>query len=232
MNIINYGIITRNDKYFFYILVPFYPVDKIYNLNLTEKQVYIKNIIRMVKYFSNNNKYIYDMFISNISINEQLEPIIIDYNTNTILSTITELLQANATIPPNIYYNDPLNKYKVDKIYQFYLANLVYNLYMIGNSSKSQNSINYSFNEFVYEFINGVRLINFNEDKYPKYYELLDKSNFIGQDKILFDMETKKGLLANNYNDILSLDEIEQLLPLIKEKIDKILFKSLILFII
>ena len=209
IDILFFGSIKKNNKSFAYFIVPNYDTEGLLlnKLSSLEKRLSLENTIKMLKLFNNKNKFIDDLKITNISIDKNLEPVLIDYDINTIINLnedttfVTEYLYN--------YYNDPINKFKLDKIYSVLLVQMIYQFYYLGKY-EPHLSIKESFTSIFAKKkkIKGFDIKFINVPSEGTLNNLDNKSIFIGQSSILFNFENKKGLLAEEYDNILSLDEV------------------------
>jgi hypothetical protein len=218
IDILYYGIINDNDNnnLYYYKIVPIYDTDLLLlnKLSSKEKKIFIKNVINMLILFNQKKKFINDLKIVNISIFETtLEPKLIDYDFNTI----NDSFKINGQYLHS-YYNTKENKNQ-DKIYHVFIAQLIYQFYFLGKYDKIEQ-IEIPFDSL---FINIKYIDNKNyyvlkdySEYSSKLQELLDKNIFFGIEDILY--LNGKGLLATNYNDILSLDEVYNLVTNIFDK--------------
>jgi hypothetical protein len=217
IDILYYGLITKNGDYFIYYIVPKYDTEPllINFLSLNEKKQVILNTIKMIKLFNLKNKYIADLKVTNISISDKLEPVIIDYDNMSILDNSTDI---NYKIYEYIhsYYSDPINSKKLDKIYQVLLIQLIYQFFFLGKI-ENIGEIKIKFDELFSKIVLSKKKIMNDPETIKHLLEpLYEKTNYFGLDSLLY--KNNKGLLANNYNDILSLDDIEGYVKVIFDK--------------
>ena len=215
IDVLFYGTIKKNGKIFAYFIVPNYNTDKLLlnKLSSIEKKKCLINTIKMLQLFNNKNKFIDDLKIVNISIDNNLEPVLIDYDINTIQDRPSNIIGEYQ----HSYYNELANRYKTDKIYHILLSQMIYQFYYLGQY-KNFEEIKEKFDNL---FTNKVKVGSQKILKVPNvsiFNELNEKSIFIGQDKLLYDKNTDKGLLCDKYDNILSLDEVLLKLKTIMDK--------------
>ena len=204
IDILFYGTIKKNGKIFAYFIVPNYNTDRLLlnNLSSIEKKKSLINTITMLQLFNNKNKFIDDLKIVNISIDNNLEPVLIDYDYDTIRDIPFQYLIGEYQ---HSYYNESANRYKTDKIYHILLSQMIYQFYYLGQYTKFEE-IKETFDNLFTKKVGSQKI-----SKVPDlsiFHELNEKSVFIGQDKLLYDENTGKGLLCDKYDNILSLDEV------------------------
>jgi len=203
IDVLIYGNIKKNGKNFAYFIVPNYNTDRLLlnNFSSIEKKKSLINTIKMLQLFNNNNKFIDDLKIANISIDNNLEPVLIDYDINTIQDRPSDIFGEYKYS----YYNEAANRYKTDKIYHILLSQMIYQFYYLGEY-KNFEKIKETFDNLFTDKVGSLKI-----SKVPDlsiFHELNEKSVFIGQDKLLYDETTGKGLLCDKYDNILSLDEV------------------------
>jgi hypothetical protein len=213
INVLFYGTIKKNGKIFAYFIVPNYNTDRLLlnNLSSIEKKKSLINTIKMLQLFNYNNKFINDLKITNISIDNNLEPVLIDYDIDTIQDRPSDIFGEYQ----HSYYNEFANRYKTDKIYHILLSQMIYQFYYLGQY-KNFEEIKETFDNLFTDKVGSLKIL-----KVPDlsiFHELNEKSVFIGQDKLLYDVKTGKGLLCDKYDNILSLDEVLFKLKTIMDK--------------
>ena len=224
IDILYYGVINRNGNILNYYICPYYDPFQIepYNYNINDKVTIIKNVINMLKNFSNKNYYITDLRLDNITILKNKQPILIDYDSNTITKDYDTFL-LNSGIWHSYYNNE--NGKNFNKVYQVILSQFILSYFLIITKKEWSGNIDTHFNlvfsnikKFFYNGKNHDRRI-VNISDISKYNELLSKTLYTNIKELLYDESTGKGLLANSYENNLTIDQV-------LEYVDNIWIKS------
>ena len=223
IDILYYGTINRNGNELHYYICPYYDPYKIepYNYNISDKLTIATNILNMLKNVSNKNYYITDLRLDNITILENKQPILIDYD-NTTLTKDYDTFLLNSGVWHSYY--DKENGKNFDKVYQVILCQLILTYFLnikdkewsgkiIDNLGLiwNKNSESYKGNPYSKLKINITNMEQFNKS--------LSETLYTNIKELLYDESTGKGLLATSYENNLTLDQV-------LEYIDNIWIKS------
>ena len=233
VDILYYGQINIDNKIFYYIITPLYETN-LEKLKFPDKIKLAKNVIKTVKYIY-DSKYIFnDLAHFNIGYDGNMNMIIIDYDTETLTKKLT---YNNFSMPKYIIdsnINDLLQELhlnkeitidtnkKLDKFYSVGVADILFHLVFVHlknqisfytdllQKKKYYGSIKKDNIEHTFA-VTYLSMKNWNEI-IELYENSLADCIYSNVQDIFYNKTTKKGLLAESYENIHSLDEISKLL--------------------
>ena len=215
IDILYYGIINRGGKNLHYYISPYYNPFNIepYNYNISDKVIIIKNVIKMLKKFSEKKYYISDLRLDNITILQNKEPILIDYDETTITTNYDNFLKYSGVW--HSYYNEPSGK-NIDKVYQVILSQFIFTYFLNIDKKEWKGLLDQNLDVIFgkekkkLEY-NGRtedrRIIGIHNTNY--FNNLLTWTLYSNMKELLYN-DAGKGLLATNYENNLTLDQVLQ----------------------
>lgn len=199
--IYNYGNLSFNfdskDYKFHYVVTKKYKswdhINK-FDLNNKQKFDFLINIIKMLDYLYKKNYFHADFKIQNISLDENLTPIFIDYDSETLLEATTE----NTKIKDN--KRDFISTF-LPKYYNNINSTIEFNMYSVGG---------------LYQIISELDI------KFSKKNIILPENLIFKDTKILYlnslSIKNYFNLESENYNDIMKYENMIKILEYIKSQ--------------
>lgn len=226
VDILFYGLLhVSNNIRYHYAIVPIYSTSKIFNIqvpgyadmNVGEKLKveydtyynklnFTKSVINMLQTSRLNNVVLNDMKLDNISATEDGECVIIDYDISTIGNDISQRNMYRVSFAPvGTSGSNPV----MDKYYHNFLGEIIYKLFFNEEYMKDWRNTFYKLHHHKLELKDDIEWID-------DYLWMLERSRYDGVDKLL--LKDNKGLMKNQLDDILSLDEVKKYLNYITIK--------------